>query len=59
MNRWSKQFMFSLSLSPAENYRATFTAAMNEWSARTCIQFALAPNGEQDHIVFVKSDELG
>ena len=49
----------SLSLSPGETYRAMFSEAMSVWSRHTCIQFELATNAEQDHIVYVESEELG
>ena len=49
----------SLSLSPDESYRATFTRAMEEWEEYTCIEFQLAPDSEHDHLVFIKSDDLG
>ena len=54
----------SLSLSPSlslldESYRATFQRAIEAWEEATCIEFELAENGEVDHLVFIKSEDLG
>ena len=49
----------SLSLSPEERYRAMFVRAMEAWKEATCIEFELAEHAEVDHLVFIKSDDLG
>ena len=48
-----------LSLSPEEQYRAMFVRAMEAWKEATCIEFELAEHAEVDHLVFIKSDDLG
>ena len=50
----------SLSLSLSDNnYRAKFDKAVEVWKRHTCIEFEVAPNPETDHLVFIKSDDLG
>ena len=57
-------YSFSLSLSLSlsllgESYRAIFQRAIEAWERATCIKFELAENGEVDHLVFIKSEDLG
>ena len=60
-NRWSKKFAYtlSLSLSPDERYRVMFVRAMEAWEEATCIEFEWATHADMDHLVFIKSDNLG
>ena len=52
-------YSFSLSLSSDESYKAIFHRAIEAWERATCIEFELAENGEVDHLVFIKSEDLG
>ena len=62
----SLSLSFSLSLSHSlilslsdDHYRDVFSQAIDEWSTHTCLQFQLASSPQQDHIMFVKDDQLG
>ena len=53
-------FTFSLSFSLSEDhYRIIFIQAMEAWEEATCIKFELATHADIDHLVFIKSDNLG
>ena len=49
----------SLILSSGERYRAMFVRAMEAWEEATCVEFEWATHADMDHLVFIKSDNLG